>query len=894
MKKLFSFKKVAIYTASFLFLLSLGLISSKLIVRAQVDASLVNRLSGRILLQVEANGEAWYLNPDNNLRYFLNRPNDAFNIMRELGLGISEESYNNFSENGVPSKYSGKILLRVEKNGEAYYINPETLEMHYLGRPADAFNIMRTLGLGITNDNLNKINVFLDINNIDVNNEQEEYNNDNELEVNTEIKVITQKPTLMTNFTHIISLSASISKIDNIAEKGILYKYTSIEGEELTPTLDDYEKKLVDSSNNNNTINVDITNLIPQTYPHIRAYVRDRNNNIHYGNIETIDSVGRKGTPARPLSSTSSNNTEEELPEYTLTYTAGEGGYVKLGDMPAWEEKTPLANARTSPGSVVIDGKIYVVGGTDDWDDNNYFSVYDPETDTWDDTKALMNIFRNAPLTVELDNKIYVVGGRNDSYGAEDSAEAYNLEEDKWEYIASTTVPRIGPVGGVYNGEIYVFGGMTGCGGDATSTFEIYNPTDNEWRMGTTTMPYPETAWAASTIVGDKIYIIGGRDGGGGDLSNNFYSYNFETETWNTELEKLPALRAGGNSISFNNKILYIGGFDINSNRSNNIYEYDIENKKWITTFDLPEYIHRPAVEIIDDYMYVIGGSDLGWDSLDTNYKVKYQDIINLSDDKIIQTVYQGENGIIINAIPDKSQVFTSWSDGSIDNPRTDLNVASNIDVTANFELIDCGDDVTFTYNGVEVTYGVVLNQDTGMCWLDRNLGATQVATASDDPLSYGDLFQWGRLDDGHQLRTSSATSTLSSADDPGHGDFITNTSSPYDWRSPQNNNLWQGVEGINNPCPSGFRLPTQLELSAERLSWSSNNSSGAFNSPLKWSVAGYRNNDGSLFSAGSYGVIWSSSVSGSDSSFLHFYSSDAGIHSSYRAHGLSVRCLRD
>ncbi len=42
-----------------------------------------------------------------------------------------------------------------------------------------------------------------------------------------------------------------------------------------------------------------------------------------------------------------------------------------------------------------------------------------------------------------------------------------------------------------------------------------------------------------------------------------------------------------------------------------------------------------------------------------------------------------------------------------------------------------------------------------------------------------------------------------------------------YDWRSPQNDNLWQGVNGINNPCPSGYRLPTEAELEAERLSWS-------------------------------------------------------------------------
>jgi len=58
---------------------------------AQAGAT-ANRLSGKILLDVERNGEAWYVYPVDNHRYYLGRPNDAFNIMRNLGLGISNEN----------------------------------------------------------------------------------------------------------------------------------------------------------------------------------------------------------------------------------------------------------------------------------------------------------------------------------------------------------------------------------------------------------------------------------------------------------------------------------------------------------------------------------------------------------------------------------------------------------------------------------------------------------------------------------------------------------------------------------------------------------------------------------------------------------------------------------
>ena len=100
--------------------------------------------------------------------------------------------------------------------------------------------------------------------------------------------------------------------------------------------------------------------------------------------------------------------------------------------------------------------------------------------------------------------------------------------------------------------------------------------------------------------------------------------------------------------------------------------------------------------------------------------------------------------------------------------------------------------DQTFTYNGASWTYREV--ESAGRIWMDRNLGASQVATVFDDALAYGDLFQWGRNIDGHQIRTSGTTATLSSSDTPGHGDFITTSASPFDWRNPQNNNLWQPI----------------------------------------------------------------------------------------------------
>jgi uncharacterized protein (TIGR02145 family) len=181
---------------------------------------------------------------------------------------------------------------------------------------------------------------------------------------------------------------------------------------------------------------------------------------------------------------------------------------------------------------------------------------------------------------------------------------------------------------------------------------------------------------------------------------------------------------------------------------------------------------------------------------------------------------------------------------------------------------------------------------------MDRNLGATQVATSSTDAASYGDLYQWGRGADGHQSRTSanSVVDAKSSSDNPGNSNFIILSSSPYDWRSPSSNNLWQGVNGTNNPCPAGFRVPTAGELSTLFSSFTTQNSAGAYASPLKLPMAGRRNDTGagSLVNVGSYGYYWSSTGSGARASSGLFDSSSANVNSNDRSYGYSVRCIKD
>ena len=117
----------------------------------------VQKLIGKILLQVESHGEAWYVNPKDKKRYYMANGNEAFKIMRNFGIGIKNSDLNKIKSDKVyAKKFSGKIMLQVESHGEAYYIDFNGNAV-YLKDGSVAFMVMRNLGLGIKNSDLNKI-----------------------------------------------------------------------------------------------------------------------------------------------------------------------------------------------------------------------------------------------------------------------------------------------------------------------------------------------------------------------------------------------------------------------------------------------------------------------------------------------------------------------------------------------------------------------------------------------------------------------------------------------------------------------------------------------------------------------------------------------------------------
>ena len=238
--------------------------------------------------------------------------------------------------------------------------------------------------------------------------------------------------------------------------------------------------------------------------------------------------------------------------------------------------------------------------------------------------------------------------------------------------------------------------------------------------------------------------------------------------------------------------------------------------------------------------------------------------------------------------------------------PKSATGASQGIEVKSSFfGAIGEATTVTFLYNGTEVTYGII-NGPSGKKWLDRNLGASRVALSVDDYQAYGDMFQWGRLADGHQRVTrtngtdggatgvTGITTATSNSDVPATDKFISTTTGYYDWRVPMNDGLWQGSNGINNPCPNGWRIATEAEWIAEGIT----SANDGF-LKLKLTYTGTRDViDGVFKSTANRAYYWTSTIgTGWDEGFSVQISLTPTSRSSFgnnRGNAYACRCIRN
>jgi len=223
-------------------------------------------------------------------------------------------------------------------------------------------------------------------------------------------------------------------------------------------------------------------------------------------------------------------------------------------------------------------------------------------------------------------------------------------------------------------------------------------------------------------------------------------------------------------------------------------------------------------------------------------------------------------------------------------------------------------DDTGIQFNGF--TYHEVHSPITNYTWLDKNLGATKVCSKNREQYQsnqdyiaaekdcFGDYYQWGRDSSGHEKIINGTTSEIEKNYKSTSNLFVTiaNQGENYgDWTYTDNRANraveWGKTDGTSI-CPSGFRVPTESELSKEFRNMTMSSIS-ALNLPN----SGTRSiDDGALYAAGIHGALWTKDLDKDYKNYPLYLSfnnhfpnlgTNVNFTSTHASKGMGVRCIK-
>lgn len=232
---------------------------------------------------------------------------------------------------------------------------------------------------------------------------------------------------------------------------------------------------------------------------------------------------------------------------------------------------------------------------------------------------------------------------------------------------------------------------------------------------------------------------------------------------------------------------------------------------------------------------------------------------------------------------------------------------------------------VQFTYQNQTVKYKTVRAAD-GNEWLQQNLGSSQVATTIADENARGDYFQWGRWDDGHQLKNSAMTEEYPTPNNPvglgaGNPNFYINGGTPWSgnytgwFANSSQNDTWiaKNLSEVSehngmDPCKAigpDWEIPTETvwdnamqkeNIFPKPAGATTGGMVRGFESNLKIAGAGARKDDSWAFE-GQRAYIWTKSASASPNFYRYVYLgtsslSTTGFGGDAKSHGYSIRCV--
>jgi N-acetylneuraminic acid mutarotase len=309
---------------------------------------------------------------------------------------------------------------------------------------------------------------------------------------------------------------------------------------------------------------------------------------------------------------------------------------ISLAQGNTWTTKANMPTPRANPGTCVVNGKIYAIGGETAGGgctspvSSQKVEVYDPTTNSWT-TKAPMPTGRESLSLSAVNGKIYAIGGDVVQCLVDvPFVEEYDPQTDTWDTNKRPMpTPRTGLSSSVVNGKIYAIGGWTFSTDRALDYVEEYDPITDTWIPKA---PMHDTrAWFSTCVVDGKIYAFGGR-------STTFKRktvevYDPATDIW-TRKNDMPTV-LGNYFLSTVNGLIYIfGGTHTNGGAPHSdSWEYDPVSDTWSSMSPMPTTRSAGHASEVNGKIYVIGGSSTSWAWTPTSTVFEYTPLVTSVED---------------------------------------------------------------------------------------------------------------------------------------------------------------------------------------------------------------------------------------------------------------------
>ena len=300
-----------------------------------------------------------------------------------------------------------------------------------------------------------------------------------------------------------------------------------------------------------------------------------------------------------------------------------------------WTRKASIPVAISEVGVGQVDGKIYVVGGTEQRGEapptgaSALNMMYDPAADRWEERAPVPQALSHAGVT-ELGGKLYVIGGLtgNVHIGPQNLAIVYDPKVDRWHALAPFSSPR-GSLGvAAFGGKIHIFGGRNSekvvkvslpdapdmlAGIGTVTTHEIYDPSRDEWSQSEP-LPGPPRDHMGIAVLDGKIHVFGGRINDFSDMLARHDVYDPQAGTW-TSAAPLPRPRSAGAYTVLDGLIIYAGGEckpggrPFTANAFEDVTAYDPKMDAWASLSPLPQGRHAFGAATVAGVAYFAGGA---------------------------------------------------------------------------------------------------------------------------------------------------------------------------------------------------------------------------------------------------------------------------------------------